>query len=103
AARGAFQPSSAKDRRDRHLGRRPHQCSGRVGEMRFPLSPARIGSILRIRRREASYPRGGDERKEVGMLTSKDAMATIAVRDVGIASRFYEGTLGLKRRTTEGS
>jgi hypothetical protein len=37
------------------------------------------------------------------MLTSKDAMATIAVRDVGIASRFYEGTLGLKRRTTEGS
>jgi catechol 2,3-dioxygenase-like lactoylglutathione lyase family enzyme len=37
------------------------------------------------------------------MLTSKDAMATIAVKDLEAASRFYEGTLGLKRAATEGS
>jgi catechol 2,3-dioxygenase-like lactoylglutathione lyase family enzyme len=37
------------------------------------------------------------------MLGSKDAMATIAVKDLDVASRFYEGTLGLKRTATEGS
>lgn len=37
------------------------------------------------------------------MLGSKDAMATIAVKNLEAASRFYEGTLGLKRATTEGS
>jgi catechol 2,3-dioxygenase-like lactoylglutathione lyase family enzyme len=36
------------------------------------------------------------------MLGSKDAMATIAVKDLGVASRFYEDTLGLKRASTEG-
>ena len=36
------------------------------------------------------------------MLGNKDAMATIAVKDLGVASRFYEGTLGLKRAATEG-
>jgi catechol 2,3-dioxygenase-like lactoylglutathione lyase family enzyme len=37
------------------------------------------------------------------MLGSKNAMATIAVKDLDVASRFYEGTLGLKRTATEGS
>jgi catechol 2,3-dioxygenase-like lactoylglutathione lyase family enzyme len=37
------------------------------------------------------------------MLESKDAMATIAVKDIEVASRFYEGTLGLKRSAIEGS
>jgi catechol 2,3-dioxygenase-like lactoylglutathione lyase family enzyme len=37
------------------------------------------------------------------MLGSKDAMATIAVKDLEVASRFYEGPLGLKRTATEGS
>ena len=37
------------------------------------------------------------------MLGSKDAMATIAVKDLEAASRFYEGTLGLKRAATEGN
>ena len=36
------------------------------------------------------------------MLGNKDAMATIAVKDLEVASRFYEGTLGLKRAATEG-
>jgi catechol 2,3-dioxygenase-like lactoylglutathione lyase family enzyme len=31
------------------------------------------------------------------MLGSKDAMATIAVRDIAAARTFYEGTLGLER------
>jgi catechol 2,3-dioxygenase-like lactoylglutathione lyase family enzyme len=30
------------------------------------------------------------------MLENKDANATIAVKDLDVASRFYEGTLGLK-------
>jgi len=30
------------------------------------------------------------------MLGSKDAMATIAVRDIQAAKKFYEGALGLK-------
>lgn len=30
------------------------------------------------------------------MLSDKDAMVTIAVKDMKIAGRFYEGTLGLK-------
>ena len=37
------------------------------------------------------------------MLANKDAMATIAVKDIEVASRFYEETLGLKRAATEGS
>jgi catechol 2,3-dioxygenase-like lactoylglutathione lyase family enzyme len=31
------------------------------------------------------------------MLEAKDAAATIAVRDLNAAKKFYEGTLGLKR------
>lgn len=31
------------------------------------------------------------------MLADRDAMATIAVRDMEAARRFYEGTLGLKK------
>jgi catechol 2,3-dioxygenase-like lactoylglutathione lyase family enzyme len=30
------------------------------------------------------------------MLGEKDAMATIAVKDLAVAKKFYEGTLGLK-------
>lgn len=37
------------------------------------------------------------------MLGSKDAMATIAVKDIEVAGRFYEKTLGLERSATEGS
>lgn len=36
------------------------------------------------------------------MLNDKDAIAMIAVRDVKAAARFYEGTLGLTRLSTEG-
>jgi catechol 2,3-dioxygenase-like lactoylglutathione lyase family enzyme len=42
-------------------------------------------------------------RWELRMLASKDAMATIAVKDIEAARRFYEGTLGLKPTSTEGS
>ncbi len=37
------------------------------------------------------------------MLGSKNAMATVAVKDLEAAGRFYEGTLGLKRTATEGT
>ena len=30
------------------------------------------------------------------MLNDKDAIATIAVKDIAVAGKFYEGTLGLK-------
>jgi catechol 2,3-dioxygenase-like lactoylglutathione lyase family enzyme len=35
------------------------------------------------------------------MLRDKDAIATIAVKDIEVATRFYEGTLGLELRDTE--
>jgi catechol 2,3-dioxygenase-like lactoylglutathione lyase family enzyme len=37
------------------------------------------------------------------MLAGKDAVATVAVRDIQKAKRFYEGTLGLKLKEAEGS
>lgn len=37
------------------------------------------------------------------MLGSKNVMATIAVKDLEAAARFYEGSLGLKRVAAEGS
>ena len=37
------------------------------------------------------------------MLGKKNVTATIAVKDLGAAARFYEGSLGLTRRSTEGS
>ena len=36
------------------------------------------------------------------MLRNKDAIATVAVRKLDAARKFYEGTLGLKRDATEG-
>jgi catechol 2,3-dioxygenase-like lactoylglutathione lyase family enzyme len=36
------------------------------------------------------------EAEEAEMLGSRDVVATIAVRDITVASAFYEGTLGLK-------
>ena len=37
------------------------------------------------------------------MLADLDVMATVAVRDMAVASRFYEETLGLTRTHSEGS
>jgi catechol-2,3-dioxygenase len=37
------------------------------------------------------------------MLQNKNAMATLAVKDIGVARKFYEGILGLKESGTEGS
>jgi|SRR4051812_13155822 predicted enzyme related to lactoylglutathione lyase len=34
------------------------------------------------------------------MLAEKNAIATVAVKDIGIAKKFYEGVLGLKPRPT---
>ena len=36
------------------------------------------------------------------MLADKDAMATIAVKDIAAAKKFYGGTLGLKQAEAEG-
>jgi catechol 2,3-dioxygenase-like lactoylglutathione lyase family enzyme len=41
--------------------------------------------------------------EEATMLGNKDAIATVAVRDLGAARKFYEGTLGLKAVDTQGS
>lgn len=35
------------------------------------------------------------------MLADTDAIATIAVKDLTVAKKFYEGTLGLKRKPSE--
>ena len=37
------------------------------------------------------------------MLENKDAIATVAVVDLGVARKFYEGTLGLKVASLEGT
>lgn len=36
------------------------------------------------------------------MLNNKDAVATIAVKDLNVSRKFYEGTLGLKQIDAEG-
>jgi catechol 2,3-dioxygenase-like lactoylglutathione lyase family enzyme len=38
-----------------------------------------------------------DQPEEAAMLGDKEAVATVAVKDLEAARRFYEGTLGLKR------
>jgi catechol 2,3-dioxygenase-like lactoylglutathione lyase family enzyme len=35
------------------------------------------------------------------MLAGKEAIATVAVKDLGVARKFYEGALGLKRTADE--
>jgi catechol 2,3-dioxygenase-like lactoylglutathione lyase family enzyme len=40
--------------------------------------------------------------REVKMLGDKDAIATVAVKDLKAAAEFYESTLGLKRLASEG-
>jgi catechol 2,3-dioxygenase-like lactoylglutathione lyase family enzyme len=40
--------------------------------------------------------------EEAVMLGDKAAIATVAVKDLGAARRFYEGTLGLKRTGDDG-
>jgi len=37
------------------------------------------------------------------MLGDKDVIATVAVKDLGVARKFYEGTLGLKVADAQGS
>src|SRR5437868_8712353 len=37
------------------------------------------------------------------MLGDKDVIATVAVKDLGVARKFYEGTLGLKVLDAQGS
>ena len=41
--------------------------------------------------------------EEVTVLGDKNAIATIAVKDVNVAKKFYEGTLGLKPEPSEGA
>jgi catechol 2,3-dioxygenase-like lactoylglutathione lyase family enzyme len=37
------------------------------------------------------------------MLTNKEALATVAVADLAVARKFYEGTLGLKLASVDGT
>lgn len=46
---------------------------------------------------------GQATRKEIAMLESKEVVATIAVKDLAVGRKFYEGTLGLKVLHVEGS
>ena len=41
--------------------------------------------------------------KEGGMLSGKEIVGTIAVKDLAVARKFYEGTLGLKVEDDQGS
>jgi catechol 2,3-dioxygenase-like lactoylglutathione lyase family enzyme len=42
-----------------------------------------------------------DHSEENAMLGDKEAIATVAVKDLGAARRFYEDTLGLKRTSDD--
>jgi catechol 2,3-dioxygenase-like lactoylglutathione lyase family enzyme len=44
-----------------------------------------------------------NDTRRLAMLGGKDAMATIAVRDIEVAKRFYGQTLGLEATATEGA
>jgi catechol 2,3-dioxygenase-like lactoylglutathione lyase family enzyme len=46
--------------------------------------------------------KGAAARKEIDMLGEQDAIATIAVKDLAVARKFYEGTLGLLAVGAEG-
>src|SRR5688572_26700502 len=50
----------------------------------------RESAIACIDTNGAGFGKGG------GVLQNKDAMATVAVKDIKAAAKFYEGTLGLK-------
>ncbi|HLK91563.1 MAG TPA: DHA2 family efflux MFS transporter permease subunit [Polyangia bacterium] len=52
---------------------------------------------------EAGTIRTGGERQEGTMLTNNDAIATVAVKDLAVARKFYEGTLGLKVTSAQGA
>jgi catechol 2,3-dioxygenase-like lactoylglutathione lyase family enzyme len=41
--------------------------------------------------------------RRIAMLGDKEAVATLAVKDLAVARKFYEGALGLKPVDTEGS
>jgi len=45
---------------------------------------------------------GSNEGKEFDMLGDKDAIANVAVKNLDVAKKFYEGTLGLKQVHVEG-
>jgi catechol 2,3-dioxygenase-like lactoylglutathione lyase family enzyme len=46
--------------------------------------------------------RGAGQRKEISMLGDIDAIANLAVKDLAVAKKFYEGTLGLTQLRSEG-
>ncbi|HEY4394078.1 MAG TPA: DHA2 family efflux MFS transporter permease subunit [Polyangia bacterium] len=48
-----------------------------------------------------TIPKG--EPKEATMLANKEMIATVAVKDLAVARKFYEGTLGLKVASSEGA
>jgi catechol 2,3-dioxygenase-like lactoylglutathione lyase family enzyme len=47
--------------------------------------------------------RGCNPKQEDVMLADKEAVATLAVKDMAVAKKFYEGTLGLKPVSAQGS
>jgi EmrB/QacA subfamily drug resistance transporter len=51
---------------------------------------------------EAGTIRKGED-KEATMLSNKELVATVAVKDLAVARKFYEGTLGLKVASAEGT
>src|SRR3954467_14542064 len=57
------------------------------------LSGRRTATLAKRRPHPAARPR---------MLGGKETMATVAVRDLQAAKRFYEGTLGLKLIAAQG-
>jgi catechol 2,3-dioxygenase-like lactoylglutathione lyase family enzyme len=53
------------------------------------------------RRKTHAQARDDTELKRIEMLRNTDAVATLAVKDLGVAARFYEETLGLSRAGAE--
>jgi catechol 2,3-dioxygenase-like lactoylglutathione lyase family enzyme len=64
------------------------------------MIPASI-STARLAEEEPCSGDDDNKLKRIEMLRNTDAVATLAVKDLGVAAKFYEGTLGLSRAGTE--
>jgi catechol 2,3-dioxygenase-like lactoylglutathione lyase family enzyme len=49
----------------------------------------------------SDHPSSDRRTEEITMLENKEAIATLAVKDIKVAAKFYEETLGLKRSGRE--
>jgi catechol 2,3-dioxygenase-like lactoylglutathione lyase family enzyme len=78
-----------------------HASSKRLDFLAARNRAGRVGFPFDSRGRNETARLSRAPRRECSMLADKDAMATVAVRDLAAAKAFYEGKLGLKKGSTD--